>query len=101
MTDQESEKIVQLRRKYQRSLSDKLAELNQLWPPGESRPEGVLGNGSEFFMYVHRLAGSSGMYGYENLSSTSRQVLNQLERHQVDELPVTVSKLRGLLKRLA
>lgn len=101
MTNQESEKIVQLRRKYQRSLGDKLAQLDQLWPRGESRPESVLGNDSDFFMFVHRLAGSSGMYGYENLSSTSRQVLNQLEQHQVDELPVTVSKLRGLLKQLA
>lgn len=61
---QESTRVQLLRAQYQASLTSKAEQLSQV--TDQELPE-----------FLHRLAGSAGMYGYSNIASTARELLTQ------------------------
>lgn len=76
----ESTKITELKNKYRASFADKIAEidvLNQAIKSTKARAELKTAH-QEYEQYVHKLAGSSGMYGYTEIASVARQLLTVL-----------------------
>jgi HPt (histidine-containing phosphotransfer) domain-containing protein len=65
--------LAQLRKRYHSSLSEKAMELEKKWhavTASEFAPTEVTG----FALYVHQLAGSTGMYGYDQPAQIARDL---------------------------
>jgi HPt (histidine-containing phosphotransfer) domain-containing protein len=90
----DSPKVAELKSKYHASLSSKAQELNKY----QSRIESADSKAdlklvfSEFEQYVHKLAGSSGMYGYDSISKVSRQLLMVLREDPNLQLRALLTK---------
>lgn len=70
--------IDSLRQEYRVSFSDKAKACENLWLAGKSQR-------GELLRFLHRLAGSAGMYGYPEISRLAIQFKNTLESARPDD----------------
>ena len=93
----ESANIRALRERYRRRLVGKLTELDQL-TEREAHPHQQEGEGGlDLAQYLHRLAGSSGMYGYQDISTVARAAMRDIEERNRQSLEQHLNRLRALL----
>jgi len=101
MTDQDSPQILALKERYKNSLEEKVQMLSDYLVAIES-DEATLDEFSELRGFLHKLAGSSGMYGYNDISAASREamlVADQVDSiADIDDLRVMTSKVVKLLQ---
>ena len=99
---QDSPQIQQLKTRYRTSLPEKSAQIAKLQIvllDGQAELPQVL---QELHEYLHKLAGSAGMYGYDDIAVLARTTMALIvmqpaattEIHQVD---AELSKIRSLL----
>ena len=67
-----SELIEQVKLQYKQSLADKAETLTRLWMSSENNPDDLLG-------FLHQLAGSAGMYGYDQITLTAADLRNKIK----------------------
>jgi len=97
----ESQRVAAIRARYKDSLVEKAdqvaAHLNVL---AENQDEW-----SEWFdpihQDLHKLAGSSGMYGYSDISDLAQAAMRDLDARDVNALMQTLHELQDLLRRYA
>ncbi len=99
MSKQDSPQVRAIRARYQQSFSDKASELGALQSAllegrGEN-PE------SELNEYLHKLAGSSGMYGYSDLSQVCREAMAAIESGNDTNLARSLEQVQALLTEYA
>lgn len=101
MTDQDSPQILALKERYKSSFEEKTQLLSDYLTAVENG-EATLDQVSELGSFLHKLAGSSGMYGYDDISAASREamlVANQIENiAYIDELSVSIHEVMNLLQ---
>lgn len=73
----DSARLAQLHERFRASLPQKSEELKTRWRAVASNDAYAL---DELLRYVHRLAGSTGMYGYEELARLARSVEHVLKQ---------------------
>ncbi len=83
MIDQDSPQVLALKERYKSSLEEKVQVLSDHLIAIESE-EATLDELSELRSFLHKLAGSSGMYGYDDISAASREAM--LVADQVDSM---------------
>lgn len=100
MQDSVSPQIAEIRARYQASLPDKAAMIEE--------HIGVLSGGfvtdvqiEEAHEMLHKLAGSAGMYGYDNVSMLSRSAMTNTSQQSLDVLLSQLNELKALLEELA
>ena len=92
MIDQDSPQILALKERYKSSLDDKVQMLSDYLIAIDS-DEATLTELSELRGFLHKLAGSSGMYGYDDISAASREAM--LLADQVDSM-ANIDDLRAM-----
>jgi len=88
MNLKDSPKVIELKEKYRDSFQDKVTEIDSLTQQiklANTRKE-VKNAYTEYEQYIHKLAGSSGMYGYHHVSKIARELLTVLR--EKPELPL-------------
>ena len=68
-----TDRLVQLKKRYHSSLSAKAVELEERWravTASQFAPPAL----TELTLYVHQLAGSTGMYGYDQPAQLARDL---------------------------
>ncbi len=101
MTDHESPQILALKERYKSSLVDKMQSLSDYLIAIES-DDATLDQVAELRGFLHKLAGSSGMYDYDDISVASRKAMLAADKVEnvahIDELKVAVGKVANLLQ---
>ncbi len=101
MTDQDSPQILALKQRYKSSLEDKVELLSGYLTAIES-DEASLDQVSEMRSFLHKLAGSSGMYGYNDISAASREAMTAADQIEsvanIDELSILTREVVKLLQ---
>ena len=85
---------------YQLSLNDKAANIEQLYYRLlRSRSTEVR---DDLQMYLHRLAGSAGMYGFPEISEQANMIESKLidQSQKIDELAPEIERLVLCLKQV-
>ncbi len=70
---EKTDRLAQLKKRYHSSLSAKALELEERWravTASKFAPSAL----TELALYVHRLAGSTGMYGYDQPAQLARDL---------------------------
>jgi HPt (histidine-containing phosphotransfer) domain-containing protein len=101
-----TDKIQKLRDDYKNSLLDKSVIISDLLlmistdasDSGASVSDKTL---IELHQYLHKLAGSSGMYGYSEIAQLSRAAMQSSKRKATQLLTDQLGELRDLLKQSA
>lgn len=99
--NQESPQIKAIKARYKVSLSEKadmLANHLDILDNDSQRHSRQFNDLSED---LHKLAGSSGMYGYEDIALLARSVMTMIEQNQHAQALDGVRELRDLLLRHA
>lgn len=101
-------KIQELRDRYKSGFVEKAEAINKfllVMSTGDSRPiNGVAISDMvylEIHEFMHKLAGSSGMYGYPDIASLSREAMDSSNRNEPQLLLEQLSGLRDLLQKHA
>ena len=96
--EDDSLQIQAIRARYKTSLPEK-AELVAQFTSELSQDDS--GNASEtlelFRSELHKLAGSSGMYGYHNICDVCRHAMSAIDNNDLEELKSTAARLSELL----
>ena len=99
-----SSKIQKLKDDYKRNLLEKSAIISELLlmisadaPNSDAGISDV--NLNEIHQYLHKLAGSSGMYGYPEIAQLSRSAMQSSDRKAIQLLVEQLSELRDLLRQ--
>lgn len=74
-TQSESTQLLAIKQRYKESLLDK-AEYLSIW---SSRTGRGIADYQELAAWLHKVAGSAGMYGYEELAEKARQLMQCTE----------------------
>lgn len=105
MTYQESDQVKDLKLKYQRSLDEKADVLadyaaSLLNSDGEVEP---ISDDLQLEMHdlLHKLAGSTGMYGYSKLSEKCRKAMAFVQEERFDKLHKVLMKLEVKFRKVA
>lgn len=97
----ESSQVQAIRARYKHSLPDKVNMVSDLLfaltEPKTDLDE-ALNNINED---VHKLAGSSGMYGYDDVSNLAREVICHIENREMQQIEASLLELRNLLQQHA
>lgn len=94
----DSPQVQAIRERFRNSFSDKadaLKALSQQIKANQQQPEEALNEAHET---LHKLAGSFGMYGYDDLSNLCRTGMAQAQSSDMDGLQVSMRELIGLLE---
>lgn len=97
----ESEQIQAIRSRYKHSLSEKSEQISQYLNSimdVEDFSDQIF---TDLHEHLHKLAGSSGMYGYDDVASHSRQAMQQIVNNDEAGLTSNLLALRNLLKQYA
>lgn len=88
-----------LKSKYHRTLGAKLAELDACWHEchGSKYAESCL---SKLSVLAHRLAGSSGSYGYRELSDAAATLDKHIRRYRGEFDDERIEELNAVYHRL-
>lgn len=100
----ESPQVAALRIRYQSSFSEKsaaIAEFQNLFNDQEqpSCLSVLNGNSETTGDYLHKLAGSAGMYGYDDIAALARQAMSQCKQEDLGGLLLSLQQLRDLLEQ--
>jgi chemotaxis protein histidine kinase CheA len=98
MSQAESPQIKVLKQRYKASFAEKVELLNQqrdLVADGQPSSQQLV----ELHQVLHKLAGSSGMYGYLDINALCRQTMDQIEAIGTDDLVLEIDKLTLLLEQ--
>jgi len=101
---QQNDKIRELKTRYKISLADKSAQINEytinidqaISSEQDSAPFRQIVNDD-----LHKLAGSSGMYGYLDIASSCRKAMDQIMQKDLSVLRRELRQLQDLLDRHA
>lgn len=102
----DSPQVMALRQRYRQSLTDKsndLSEfLNQL-SKAEQQSSWQLGDEAAHDLgeYLHKLAGSAGMYGYADIAQLARSAMDDNRQSNTVALFERLNELRSLLEQHA
>jgi hypothetical protein len=103
--NQDSVKIQQLKHRYRNSLATKLEELDSYLFAFEFGEGNIRSRLVELHEYLHKLAGSAGMYGYDDIAKMARDsmaVTNaDSEMPEIIEVKDSVTRVRDLLEQHA
>jgi len=97
----ESRQIQELKYRYKLSLDDKANMIDDYFRnvvESKSLDSHML---EELNGFLHKLAGSSGMYGYEDIASLSRESMNSIQECRKEDVEKNLVNLRNLLKDYA
>ena len=101
MTQTDSPQIQALKERYKSSFPEKIAEITDCLnavQSSESSTDDVV----ELRNLLHKISGSSGMYGYSEISTTSRSAMRVAESFdgssELDELVSAVNELIALIE---
>lgn len=102
----DSPQVAALRQRYRKSFSDKaavVAEFHQsLSDDSSAFCLSLLNEDSETVSdYLHKLAGSAGMYEYDDIAALARKGMSQCKQEDVQGLLASLSQLRDLLDQYA
>ena len=89
--------VEQLKAIYKNSLIEKAETLNTLFK--EWQTENNEQTEIELHNYLHKLAGSLGMYGFDQLSDNARKIMNSLHTGSSEEIEPELTKLVAFLKQ--
>ena len=93
----DSPKIAALKTQYRASFPEKLALFNSLLAK-VVESSGSQESRSDLHEYLHKLAGSSGMYGYENISALCRRLMDEVGSAHIGQLASELESLKHLLR---
>jgi len=100
---QDSIKVQQLKHRYRNSLAEKAAELDSALAAIEFDHPGATATVQQLHEYLHKLAGSAGMYGYDDIASSARSsmVLTNARLGVASESAIrqSINELRHLLEQ--
>ena len=103
-----TDKIQKLRDRYKSSLVDKSVVISDLLlmisTDGSNPIDGVGAIDKaciEIHQYLHKLAGSSGMYGYPEIAQLSRAAMHSSQVKDAQLLVEQLNKLRDLVQQCA
>ena len=83
--------IEQLHLNYQASLKEKAHQLHELWSDEDK-------NSDHLLKFLHRIAGSAGMYGFDEISTLAVKMQSSLKgKTPESQLKVEFDKLYKLL----
>ena len=85
-----SDLVEQVKLQYKRSLPDKAEKLQTLWSQAENNPDQLLS-------FLHQLAGSAGMYGYDDVTAQSASLRQNFDAGLIRQLQSEFEKLHQLL----
>ena len=98
--------IQELKDRYKSSFVEKSVAISELLltiSTGVSNPiKGAGGSDKaciEIHEYLHKLAGSSGMYGYQDIAQLSRAAMDSSQQNDTQLLVEQLNKLRDLLEQ--
>lgn len=94
-----TEKLAQVQQKYFAQLPEKISEIEVTWnkfETGSIRQHAVL---DELYRHIHSLAGSSGTFGAEELSTTAKELQQHL-RNLIDEKNIILPDDVDIIDRL-
>ncbi len=96
--ENDSPQIKAIRARYKTSLNEK-AELIERYIAelSEDSSKNIPENITIFRSELHKLAGSSGMYGYQDVCDLCRQAMDRIDTQNLAELPSITSQLHELL----
>ena len=97
MTDTESPQIIALKQRYKDRLAEKI-ELMQLHIESIVDTNGDADCIEQTHQALHKLAGSSGMYGYDDISVLCRKAMADLDDAGVDKALSALSQVVALLE---
>lgn len=100
----ESPQVKALRERYQQSLCDKSKMLGELIDTLSSANDEPAGNGESgdaelLADYLHKLAGSAGMYGYDDVALLAREAMSDHRQGKLRDLVLRIAQLRSLLEQ--
>ena len=96
MQNSVSPQIIELRARYQSSLPEKAAMIEEhivMLSSGGDSDDKI----SETHEVLHKLAGSAGMYGYDEISSLCRQAMTNSSQQNLSLLLPQLTELKNLL----
>tara|TARA_B110000285_G_C14673821_1_gene401602 strand:+ start:88 stop:414 length:327 start_codon:yes stop_codon:yes gene_type:complete len=103
-----TDKLQLLKDRYKLSLIDKsvlISELLLMLSIDGSKPTNNSGAGDKAYTEIHhclhKLVGSSGMYGYSDIAQLSRAAMQSNQRNDAQLLVEQLNKLRDLLQQHA
>lgn len=99
---EESPQVRALKERYQQSLAEKSQTLGELIDRlASNKHQGMAdieaGDGDSIADYLHRLAGSAGMYGYDDIAQLARTAIADQRQGETDYLATNLAELRSLL----
>lgn len=97
MSQVESPQIKALKERYKVSFTEKVELLNQqrdIFADGNPSSQQLV----ELHQLLHKLAGSSGMYGYLDINVLCREIMGKIDVSNVADLVKQINKLTLLLE---
>jgi len=102
MKTQESPQVAAIRARYQSSLKDKAEMLAAHTAALVASKDNNLDLTLEALRDdLHKLAGSSGMYGYEDISKVCRHAMRAIDEEKLEDLDQHLHEAQQLLKQHA
>lgn len=90
----DSPQVQALKQRYRDSLKEKSLVVTEMLDQ-LGRVEDLLPIREE----LHKLAGSSGMYGYSDISETCREAIKSIDDGKESALPLYLNRLIGLIEQ--
>ncbi|MFT6032139.1 MAG: chemotaxis protein histidine kinase CheA [Arenicella sp.] len=94
MSQSESQQIKNIKDRYKASFGEKIELLNHqrdILVADKAASE-------KLFEIIHKLAGSSGMYGYDDISDLCRHIMAEADNSDADEIEASMAKLVTLFE---
>lgn len=98
--NQDSIKIQQLKHRYKNSLGEKLEDLDGHLLAVGFDASGVHTRLDELHEYLHKLAGSAGMYGYDDIAQSAREAMVLTTPHTEPPSSAAIKQAIGQLRQL-
>lgn len=97
----ENPQIRDLRKRYKGGLSDKANTVNEYSQTLTESGLSFVDWADQVRGDLHKMVGSSGMYGYEDVAELARDIMHNLDKQDVAELEQQLLALRDLLQQYA
>lgn len=91
----DSSRVTQLKQKYRQSLTEKHQTLLSFFADGHTIHSQSY---QDMYAYLHRFAGSAGMYGFDNLTEQARLVMNSIKLNSAEQIVKEAQALSQMLR---
>ena len=95
----DSPQVQQLKLRYRASFRDKAAELQRFASELSAISKRQAEHLAEARAFLHKLAGSAGMYGYQNIADLARGAMHDIDNGLNPQLIEKITRLCSLLKQ--